>query len=130
MSQEVLMETAMDLAIPREITREIPILYQDIIEIIAEFCEDIATLLKLSIFFPYLVNRIKKLQIANGMPIQIPKFIDTIINFNDIEINDSNFEILKMSHSNILYYFKNIISIYSLDDWIEFIIDISKLFVL
>ena len=125
MSKEVVKEPAMDLAIPREIPREIPILYQDIIEIIAEFCKDIATLLKLSIFFPYLVNRIKKLQIATDMPIQIPKFIDTIINFNDIEINDSNFEILKMSHSNILYYFKNIISIYSLDDWIEFIIDVE-----
>ena len=105
--------------------REIPTLPRDIIEIIATYCYKIDTLLKLAIFFPYLVAQIIKRNIAFCMPMQIPHFIDDIINWENLVNLDNNMQIFKMSHSSIFEYFQNISSIYTPYTWLDFIIDID-----
>ena len=89
----------------KEIERDLPILPQDIMEVIAMFCYNIDTLLKLAIFFPYLVKQIKDRKLAESMPVRIPDCIDDIINWENLINYDNNMQIFKMKRSNIFEYF-------------------------
>jgi len=107
----------------KEIERDLPFLPQDIMEVIAMFCYNIDTLLKLAIFFPYLVKQIKDRNLAESMPVRIPDCIDDIINWENLINSDNNMQIFKMRRSNIFEYFKNIMSIYLPNTWLYFIIN-------
>ena len=107
----------------KEIERDLPFLPQDIMEIIAMYCYNIDTLIKLAIFFPYLVKQIKYRNLAESMPVRIPDCIDDIINWENLINSDNIMQIFKMKRSNIFDYFKNIMSIYLPNTWLYFIIN-------
>ena len=98
----------------------IPYLPQELIELIASFCNDKDTLFKLLMFFPYLFKQVNKYLILkhkfdfyNIYTNTIPTFLYDVVYKNPITTYSFN----------VLNYFKLIIPFYYYDVWFGFIMD-------
>lgn len=99
---------------------DIPYLPQELIELIASFCNDKDTLFKLLMFFPYLFKKVQKFLIlknkfdfCNIYTNTIPTFLYDVVYKNPITTYSFN----------VLNYFKLIIPFYYYDVWFGFIMD-------
>jgi len=99
---------------------DIPYLPQELIELIASFCNDKDTLFKLLMFFPYLFKQVNKYLILkhkydfyNIYTNTIPTFLYDVVYKNPITTYSFN----------VLNYFKLIIPFYYYDVWFGFIMD-------
>ena len=100
--------------------KDIPYLPQELIELIASFCNDKDTLFKLLMFFPYLFKKVQKFLIlknkfdfCNIYTNTIPTFLYDVVYKNPITTYSFN----------VLNYFKLIIPFYYYDVWFGFIMD-------